>query len=131
MGWCRARVPDTIKLKLDTLQVTMWLFILSIEALKMLKMHNPPHPGEVVKELCLKPLNLSVTEAAAGLGISRKALSELINGRTGISPTMAVRLSIAFGGSPDSWLMQQMQYELWQIRKSKKKLHVRCFKKAS
>jgi addiction module HigA family antidote len=56
-----------------------------------MKMHNPPHPGEVLKSLCLEPLNLSVTEAARSLGVSRKTLSSILNGRAGISPEMAVR----------------------------------------
>jgi addiction module HigA family antidote len=77
-------------------------------------MHDPPHPGEAVRELCLTPLGLSVTAAARGLGVSRKALSELLNGRAGVSPEMAIRLSKAFGGSAESWLTQQMQYDLWQ-----------------
>ncbi|MEQ9209448.1 MAG: HigA family addiction module antitoxin [Pseudomonadales bacterium] len=77
-------------------------------------MHNPPHPGEVLRELCLEPLGLSVTEAAEALGISRKTLSSILNGRAGISPEMAIRLSKAFDTSPESWLNQQQQYDLWQ-----------------
>jgi addiction module HigA family antidote len=77
-------------------------------------MHNPPHPGEVIRELCIEPLNLTVTEAANHLGVSRKALSELLNGHSGISADMAIRLSKAFGGSAESWLRQQMQYDLAQ-----------------
>ncbi|MCS4181962.1 addiction module HigA family antidote [Salinibacter ruber] len=77
-------------------------------------MKNPPHPGEVVREDCIEPLDLTITEAAEGLGVSRKHLSALVNGRAGISPNMAIRLSKAFGGSPESWLSQQMQYDLRQ-----------------
>jgi addiction module HigA family antidote len=77
-------------------------------------MKSPPHPGEIVRKDCLEPLDLTVTEAADGLGVSRKHLSELVNGRSGISPEMAIRLSRAFGGSPESWLTQQMQYDLRQ-----------------
>lgn len=77
-------------------------------------MHNPPHPGEIIRELCLKPLGLSVTKAAKGLGVSRTTLSELINNRRGISPEMAIRLSKAFGGRAESWITQQAQYDLWQ-----------------
>jgi addiction module HigA family antidote len=77
-------------------------------------MHNPPHPGEVIKELCLDPLHLTVTAAAEGLGVSRRTLSTLINGHAGISPDMAIRLSKAFGRSPESWLQLQLQYDLWQ-----------------
>ena len=74
-------------------------------------MHNPPHPGEILRTLCLEPLGLSVTEAAKALGVSRKTLSSLLNGRTGISPEMAVRLSIAFETSAESWMNQQAQYD--------------------
>ncbi len=87
-------------------------------------MHNPPHPGEVVKELCIEPLGLTVTAAAKGLGISRKTLSSIINGKSGISPEMAVRLSIAFNTSSESWLNQQSQYDLWQAEKNRKNLQV-------
>ena len=65
-------------------------------------MHNPPHPGEIICQLCLDPLNLSVTEVARGLGVSRKTLSAIVNGRAGVTPEMAVRLSIAFGTSSES-----------------------------
>lgn len=85
-------------------------------------MHNPPHPGEVVRELCLEPLNLSVTSAADALGVTRKSMSELLNGHIGISPAMAVRLSLAFGGSAESWLIQQAQYDLWRIRQNPPKV---------
>jgi len=83
-----------------------------------MKMHNPPHPGEVLRELCLEPLELSVTRAAEALGVSRKTLSAILNGRAGISPEMAIRLSKAFGTSPESWLNQQVQYDLWVAEKS-------------
>ena len=79
-----------------------------------MSMHNPPHPGEIVRELCLEPLGLSVTDAATALGVSRKTLSAILNGRAGISPEMAIRLSKAFDTTPESWLNQQMQYDLWQ-----------------
>lgn len=78
-----------------------------------MKMHNPPHPGEVLRELCLEPLGLSVTRAAEALGVSRKTLSAILNGRAGISPEMAIRLSKAFGTSAESWLNQQVQFDLW------------------
>lgn len=89
-----------------------------------MKMHNPPHPGEVLKTLCLEPLHLTVTEAARSLGVSRKTLSAILNGRAGISPEMAVRLSLAFDTSPESWLNQQLQYDLWHAEKGRKRLHV-------
>lgn len=82
------------------------------------QMFNPPHPGEVIKELCLDPLGLSVTEAAEALGVSRKTLSSILNGRAGISPEMAIRLAKAFGTSPESWLNQQVQYDLWQAQQT-------------
>lgn len=90
-----------------------------------MQMHNPPHPGEVIRDLCLEPLGLSVTDAAEGLGISRKTLSAILNGRAGISPEMALRLSIAFDTSPESWLNQQTQFDLWAAQKNKKRLRVK------
>ena len=78
-----------------------------------MKMHNPPHPGEIIREQCIEPLGLTITAAARGLGVTRKALSELVNGHSGVSPEMAIRLSRAFGGSPETWLRLQMQYDLW------------------
>ena len=87
-------------------------------------MHTPPHPGEVLRQLCLEPLGLSVTEAAKGLGISRKTLSAILNGRAGISPEMAVRLSLAFSTTSESWLNHQVQYDLWQAEKRRKSLRV-------
>ncbi len=87
-------------------------------------MHNPPHPGEVLRNLCLEPLDLSVTEAAKALGVSRKTLSAILNGRAGISPEMAIRLSIAFETTAESWLNQQVQYDLWQAERHRSKLRV-------
>ncbi len=95
-----------------------------------MQMHNPPHPGEVIRELCLEPLGLSVTAAAKGLGVSRKALSELLNGRSGVSPDMAIRLSKAFGGGPESWLAQQMHYDLWRALRRADQIKVEAFKAA-
>ncbi|HAB06066.1 MAG TPA: addiction module antidote protein, HigA family [Alcanivorax sp.] len=88
-------------------------------------MHNPPHPGEVIKELCLDPLGLTVTAAAEALGVSRKTLSAILNGKAGISPEMAIRLSIAFDTSAESWLTQQAQYELWHAEQHRKDLNVK------
>jgi len=88
------------------------------------QMHNPPHPGEIIRELCLEPLGLSVTGAAKALGVSRKTLSAVLNGRAGISPEMAVRLSIAFDTSSESWLTQQVQYDLWRAERRRKSLRV-------
>jgi antitoxin HigA-1 len=78
-------------------------------------MKNPPHPGGFVMRQCIEPLGLSITEAAAALGVTRTTLSELVNARRGISPEMAVRLSQVFGGSAESWLVQQAQYDLAQV----------------
>ncbi len=90
-----------------------------------MKMHNPPHPGEVLRDLCLTPLRLTVTDAARALGVSRKTLSSILNGRSGISAEMAVRLSIAFATAPESWLNQQLQFDLWQAERNRKKLRVK------
>jgi antitoxin HigA-1 len=87
-------------------------------------MHNPPHPGEVLRELCLEPLGLSVTAAAKALGVSRKTLSALLNGHAGISPEMSIRLSLAFDTSAESWLQQQMHYDLSQVEQRRGTLHV-------
>ena len=89
-----------------------------------MRMHNPPHPGEIIRQLCLEPLDMTVTDAASALGVSRKTLSALLNGRAGISPEMAVRLSIAFGTSSESWMNQQTQYDLWHAEKRRKDLRV-------
>lgn len=89
-----------------------------------MRMHNPPHPGEILRSLCLEPLGLTVTQAAEALGVSRKTLSAILNGRSGISPEMAVRLSMAFGTSSESWLNQQVQYDLWHAERRRKALKV-------
>jgi len=90
-----------------------------------MQMHNPPHPGEIMKKLCLEPLGLSVTEAAHALGVSRKTLSSILNGRAGISPEMAIRLSIAFDTTPESWLTQQVHYDLWLAEQRRGALRVK------
>lgn len=89
-----------------------------------MRMHNPPHPGEVIKTLCLEPLGITVTQAAEALGVSRKTLSAILNGRAGISPEMAVRLSIAFNTTAESWMNQQTQYDLWHAEQGRKRLRV-------
>jgi len=81
-------------------------------------MFNPPHPGEVIREFCLEPLNINVTEAARALGVTRKTFSALLNGRAGISPEMALRLSRVFGRTPEGWLRLQLQYDLWKTKQS-------------
>jgi addiction module HigA family antidote len=90
----------------------------------MMQMYNPPHPGEIIKELCLEPLGLTVTRAAEALGVSRKTLSAILNGRAGISPEMAIRLSLAFDTSAESWLNQQVQYDLWLARQNQQTIKV-------
>ena len=90
-------------------------------------MTNPPHPGEVIRELCIEPLGLTVTDAAKGLGVSRKTLSALLNGRFGISPEMAIRLSKGFGGNAESCLIQQTQYDLWKALQNESNINVKAF----
>lgn len=85
-------------------------------------MKNQPHPGGVVLRQCIQPLGLSITDAAAALGVTRNTLSELVNGKRGISPEMAVRLSKVFGGTEEGWLVQQAQYDLAQVRRDQIKL---------
>ena len=80
-------------------------------------MYKPAHPGEVLREMYLEPLGLTVTNAAESLGITRKTLSELLNGRSGVSTPMALRLSKAFGTTPELWLNMQQNYDLWRAKK--------------
>lgn len=86
-----------------------------------MNMKNPPHPGGVVLRQCIAPLGLSITDAAAALGVTRNTLSELVNGKRGISPEMAVRLAKVFGGSEQGWIVQQAQYDLAQVRRDRLK----------
>ena len=85
-------------------------------------MKNPPHPGGFVLRQCIEPLGLSITEAATALGVTRTTLSELVNAKRGISPEMAIRLSQVFGGSAESWLVQQAHYDLAQVPSNRIKL---------
>lgn len=87
--------------------------------------HNPKHPGCLVKSLCLEPLGLSVTEAAKALKVSRPTLSKLLNGRINISPEMAVRISIVFSTSDKLWIDLQAGYDLWKAQQKKNKLHLK------
>jgi addiction module HigA family antidote len=87
-----------------------------------LTMKNPPHPGRVVLQECIEPLGLTITDAAAALGVTRTTLSELVNEKRGISPEMAVRLSKVFGGSAQGWLVQQAQYDLAHVKADRMKL---------
>ena len=92
--------------------------------------HNPPHPGGIVRRQCLEPLGLSVTRAAEGLGVTRQALSDLVNEKAGISTEMAIRLSKAFGSTPETWLGMQMAYDLWQARERAEQINVEKFEAA-
>ncbi|MCY3646454.1 MAG: HigA family addiction module antitoxin [Chloroflexi bacterium] len=91
-------------------------------------MENPPHPGEIVKYDCIEPLGLTVTRAAQGLGVTRQALSDLVNGRAGISVEMAFRLSKAFGSTPETWLGLQTAYDLWAAQDRASQLKVERFR---
>lgn len=88
-------------------------------------MKNPPHPGGSIRRACLEPLGLSVTEGAKILGVTRQALNNVINGKSGISPEMALRLSKAFGSTPETWLQMQLAYDLAEARKHEGKIRVR------
>jgi len=88
-------------------------------------MKNPAHPGRIVKNACLEPLGLSVTDGAEVLGVSRQTLNNVIHGKSGISPEMAIRLSKAFGSTPETWLRMQLAYDLAQARKYESKIKVR------
>ncbi|MEW6668313.1 MAG: HigA family addiction module antitoxin [Thermodesulfobacteriota bacterium] len=81
-------------------------------------MHNPPHPCEIIREFCIEPLGLTGTETARALGVTRKRLSTLLNGRAGVSPEMALCLSRVFGRTPEGWLRLQTQFDLWQAEQS-------------
>ena len=93
-------------------------------------MHDPSHPGEVIKHDCIEALQLTVMGAADGLGVSRKARSEFINCTSGVSPDMAIRLEKAGWGTAETWLRMQMQFDLWQARKKAGKLKVKRFEEA-
>lgn len=93
--------------------------------------NNPPHPGEIVRSECLEPLGLTVTRAAQGLGVTRQALSDLVNEKSGVSLDMAFRLSQAFGSTPETWLGTQTAYDLWQARGRVERIDVEKFTAAS
>ena len=95
---------------------------ITTERNQVMAMKNPPHPGGVVLRQCIEPSGLSITDAATALGVTRNTLSELVNGKRGISPEMAVRLSKVFGGAEQGWLVQQAQYDLAQVRRDRMKL---------
>ncbi|HTR27211.1 MAG TPA: HigA family addiction module antitoxin [Terriglobales bacterium] len=87
-------------------------------------MRNPPHPGRSIRNACLEPLGLSVTDGGRVLGVTRQALNNVLNGKSGISPEMAIRLSKAFGSTPETWLRMQVAYDLAQARKNENKIKV-------
>jgi antitoxin HigA-1 len=88
-------------------------------------MKNPVHPGRIVRHDCLEPLGLSVMEGAKALGVSRQTLTKIVNGKSGISPEMAIRLTKAFGSTPETWLQMQVAYDLAAVRKNEGKIKVR------
>ncbi len=92
-----------------------------------MEMFDPPHPGEIIREDCLKPLGLSVTDAAKGLGVSRQSLSELVNGRAGVSAEMAIRLEKAGWSTANAWLGIQSAYDLWQAKQRSDSIKVKRF----
>jgi antitoxin HigA-1 len=92
---------------------------------EMGRMKNPPHPGRIIRQECIEPLGLTITEAAARLGVTRQALNNVINGKAGVSPEMSIRLSKAFGSKPDVWLGLQMEYDLAEAEKHAGKIKVR------
>ncbi len=89
-----------------------------------MKMKNPPHPGRIVRQECIEPLGITVTEAARALGVTRQALNNVVNLKAGISPEMAIRLSKAFGSSPEVWLGMQMAYDLAKLEKEAGRIKV-------
>jgi addiction module HigA family antidote len=96
-----------------------------------MEMFNPAHPGEIIREDCLRPLGLTVTAAADALGVSRKQLSDVLNGHSGVSPEMAVRLEKVGWGTADHWLRMQMQRNLWEVRRNSDQITVRRTFKAT
>jgi addiction module HigA family antidote len=92
-----------------------------------MEMHEPAHPGEIIREDCIAALGLSVTAAAKGLGVSRQSLSELLNGRSGISAEMAIRLEKAGWSTADAWLRMQAQYDLYRARQRESEIKVQRF----
>ncbi len=94
-----------------------------------MSMHNPAHPGEILKELVITPLELTITDASEHLNVSRKTLSKVLNGRGAITPEMALRLELVFNNpSADHWLRLQNAYDLWQSRRNKADLHVQPYR---
>ena len=88
-------------------------------------MKNPVHPGRILRDDCIEPLGLTITKAAKVLGVTRQALNNVVNCKSAISPEMSIRLSKAFGSSPETWLRMQVAYDLAQARKDESKIKVR------
>jgi addiction module HigA family antidote len=88
-----------------------------------MKMFNPPHPGEIIKGLWLNPMGANITDTAQALGVSRKTLSKIINGKGRITPEFALRLSVTLGSSPETWLGHQAAYDLWQLEQRRAELY--------
>jgi addiction module HigA family antidote len=107
--------------------MSIWPIITKEESIMAMK--NPPHPGRIVRQDCIEPLGLTITAAAKVLGVTRQALNNLVNRRAGISPEMAVRLSKAFGASPEMWLRLQANYDLAQLRQDQ--IDVQRYRRAS
>jgi addiction module HigA family antidote len=95
-----------------------------------MRMHNPPHPGEILKNLWLEPERITISHAAEALGVSRKHLSAFINGRCNLTPKMAMRLELGFGVSAESWLCHQMAYDVCQAEQQRNALNVTPLRKA-
>jgi addiction module HigA family antidote len=100
---------------------------LSLKGFWPMAMHNPPHPGEIIREDCLKPLGLSVTAAAQWLGVSRQSFSELLNGHNGVSAEMAIRLEKAGWSNAETWLGVQAAYDLWHAKQRASSIHVKRY----
>ena len=94
-----------------------------------MQMKNPSHPGQIIRQECLEAFGLSVAEAAGALGVTRQALNNVVSGKSGITPEMAVRLSKAVGNDPDFWLRLQRQYDVAQVLKEAKRIEVVPFRK--
>ena len=93
-------------------------------------MKNPPHPGRLIRSACLEPLGLTVSKGAKVLGVARPTLSTIVNCRAAISPEMAIRLEMAFGGAADAWLRMQTAFDLAQARRRQSEIRVKRFKAA-
>jgi antitoxin HigA-1 len=107
--------------------MSIWSITIDREKGANMDMHNPAHPGEVIREACLKPSGLTVKAAAEGLGVTRKTLSDLVNGHSGVSPDMAIRLEKAGWSTADAWLKMQLTFDLWNARQRASKIKVRKF----